>query len=73
MTTATDVMDAMMEYFMAKSEHDSARESYDGYSWDYYGQGEIQDLEKACGNAAKVLDEFVNQAVKAALTEAGEA
>lgn len=52
------------------SEHDKAREEYEGYSWGYMGSGHIFAMEKARKDFIDRLNALVDARVAVALADA---
>lgn len=63
------VMSAMADYASAQSEHDVARDKYEGYSWGYHGSSYIDAVESAREHAQSVLEQYIEACVERALTK----
>ena len=58
------VMAAMANYAEAQADEASAKASYTGYSWDYYGQRYIDAVASAKEAAEKILRDYIAQEIK---------
>lgn len=63
------VMSAMANYAEAQSDHDVAREKYEGYSWGYHGSSYIDAVNSAKERAQEVLEQYIEACVERALAK----
>jgi len=61
-----ELLEALHEYGMAKSEHDSARKEHDGYSWDYHGTNLIDAMDGARERAESAINSIVDDRIQRA-------
>ncbi len=54
------VLEAITRYNEAKSEHDKARDAYDGPSWGYYGSEYIDRMEDAAELFQNQFRDFIS-------------
>lgn len=55
----------------AKSTHDKERDSYQGYSWGYYGQSVIQAVTDAAEDFGNRLEALIEKRVNQAIEKKG--
>lgn len=65
------LLDAMDKYARAKRIHDQERDSYQGYSWGYYGHQHVEDMENCGRDFMKVLNDYIDNRVVIRLQERG--
>lgn len=58
---------ALENYMSAKTAHDKARDSYEGYSWGYHGHSFVQAMEDAAEDFQNRLDKYISEKVAQAL------
>jgi hypothetical protein len=63
------VMSAMADYASAQSDHDVARDKYQGYSWGYHGHSYIHAVDSAKEHAESVLEQYIQACVEKALAK----
>ena len=59
----SDLFKSLEAYLEAKRDHDTARDQYEGYSWDYFGQAYRQRLNEAALTAETRLADFIDQRI----------
>ncbi len=59
------LIQALSEYVEAKTAHDKALATYDGYSWGYHGQKEINRMHNAAVAFGYRLDDYIDARIKA--------
>lgn len=59
------LIQSLSNYLEAKLEHDSARDKYEGHSWDYHGHRYVEAKETAAHDFGKRLAEYVDHRIAA--------
>lgn len=65
------LIQALQNAVEAKVTHDRERDSYDDYSWGYYGRGYVDDMEKAADEFGNRLNALIDARIQAALARVG--
>lgn len=67
------LMVALRAYIEAAQDEHKARESFQGSSWDYYGQYHIQARDNAAEAFTKRLNDYIDARVAKAIAELDKA
>ena len=57
------LVQSLQNIIEAKTEHDKARDNYDGYSWDYHGYEYSKQMQIAARDFEDRLENYLNQII----------
>jgi uncharacterized protein YdiU (UPF0061 family) len=58
------LVQSLQNVIEAKTEHDKARDDYDGYSWGYHGRYLVDAMENAARDFEERLETYIDQAIQ---------
>lgn len=67
------LVESLQRAIEARAEHDKARDSYDGYSWGYFGHGYIKAMQDAADDFGNRLAAFIDQRIEEKISAALDA
>jgi len=62
------LVQSLQNLIEAKTEHDTARDKYEGYSWEYHGRHHVDAKAKAAADFEERLESYIELAIERKLS-----